>query len=655
MFNRLNRAFSSAALLSACAPVLAAGTNAPSPDALGGIEVEGSAIEETLPAELSAYGAEREVIEGQTLENTGMSDVAQALERLVPGLFISPGAGRGSYVDVSLDGSRTQDVLWLVDGVRINNRLYGSTTPLDSITTQMIDHIEVLRGGQGLFYGTQAVAGVVNIVLRKPKAERGGELRLGTGTLGDRRAAGHVTGPSPLGEWLVFGAYDESEGYEPFDRDAYQANAKRQDRGFKRQSIGAKYSASPMADSSLRVLALYNDAAVDNAKPVNNHHSLNDRDEVIASVKWDKRLSERFSYYAKGYWHSWWTDYTRIGLNDDGSRNVINDRDEWGYDDYGANVAGRYVAPGGSQLLLGYDFQSYSGRDYVLLIDEQAETVHAGFAQFRPVLAFSPETRLALGGRYNHSDFGGDHTIWNASLDQPLTESLRLKASAGTHFILPSAYQLFVVDPSYPVGNRDLSPEESRNVRAALVGEPTPGIRWKFGGFYREIDHLITVEDGTFRNADQGVRVRGAQGALELGGTTGWQFDVSATYTDSQTRDEDDQIAGIPEWIAKASLSWDGYRSGRGARLSARHVGDNTEPLADYGDQSIGDYTVLDANAYQRFGDGNQHRVTLRLENLTDRGYATGVSQASAPNGGTFRYESLGVPRNAQLIYSYTF
>ncbi|ROO24317.1 hypothetical protein SAOR_15975 [Salinisphaera orenii MK-B5] len=655
MFHRPERALSRALLLSACGPVLAAGVDTPSPDALGGIEVEGSAIEETLPAELAAYGAEREVIEGRTLEETGMSDVAQALERLVPGLFVAPRAGRGSYIDASLDGSRTQDVLWLVDGVRINNRLYGSTTPLDSITTQMIDHIEVLRGGQGLFYGTQAVAGVVNIVLRKPKAERGGELRLGTGTLGDRRAAGHVTGPGPLGEWLVFGAYDESDGYEPFERDAYQANARRQDRGFKRQSIGAKYSASPMADSSLRVLALYNDAAADNAKPVNNYHSLNDRDEVIASIKWDQRLSDRFSYYAKGYWHSWWTDYTRIGLDDDGSRHVINDGDEWGYDDYGANLAGRYIAPGGSQLLLGYDFQSYSGRDYVLRIDEQAETVHAGFAQFRPVLAFSPDTRIALGARYNHSDFGGEHTIWNASLDQPLAEGLRLKASAGTHFILPSAYQLFVIDPAFPAGNPDLGPEESRNVRAALVGDPRPGVHWKLGGFHREIDHLITVEEGTFRNADEGVRVRGAQGALELGGATGWQFDISATYADSQTLDGDGQIPGIPEWVAKSSLAWDSDRRMRGARLSVRHVGENTEQLADYGDQSFGDYTLFDASAYQRFGDDGAHRVTLRLENLTDRRYATRVAQDTRADGDTFRYDWLGVPRNAQLIYSYTF
>lgn len=113
------------------------------------VAAEGTSLEETLPPELASYGAQLEVIDRKQLNQTGMSDVAQALERLVPGLYISPEAGRGGYVDVSLQGSRTKDVLWLVDGVRINNRLYGSTTPLDSITTDMIERIEVLKRGRG--------------------------------------------------------------------------------------------------------------------------------------------------------------------------------------------------------------------------------------------------------------------------------------------------------------------------------------------------------------------------------------------------------------------------------------------------------------------------------------------------------------------------
>ncbi len=60
-------------------------------------------------------------------------------------------AGQFSYADVSPQGSRSGDVLWLVDGVRVNNRLYSGTLPLDTLPAHMIDRIEVLEGGQGRF------------------------------------------------------------------------------------------------------------------------------------------------------------------------------------------------------------------------------------------------------------------------------------------------------------------------------------------------------------------------------------------------------------------------------------------------------------------------------------------------------------------------
>ena len=51
----------------------------------------------------------------------GYVDVSTALQFEVPGLFVSPGSGPFDYVDVSLQGSRPGDVLWLVDGVRISS------------------------------------------------------------------------------------------------------------------------------------------------------------------------------------------------------------------------------------------------------------------------------------------------------------------------------------------------------------------------------------------------------------------------------------------------------------------------------------------------------------------------------------------------------
>jgi vitamin B12 transporter len=45
--------------------------------------------------------------------------VTQVLEAKTPGLFMLPKNGPFDYSDISMLGSRTDDVLWLVDGVRL--------------------------------------------------------------------------------------------------------------------------------------------------------------------------------------------------------------------------------------------------------------------------------------------------------------------------------------------------------------------------------------------------------------------------------------------------------------------------------------------------------------------------------------------------------
>lgn len=615
--------------------------------------VQGTALEETLPSELADYGAELEVIDSDQLDRTGVTDVGQALQGSVPGLFLSPKTGRGDYVDISIQGSRTQDVLWLVDGVRINNRLFGSTTPLDSISTQMIERIEVLKGGQGLFYGTQAVAGVVNIVLRQPTEEPSGNLTIGAGSLGDRRIASHASGQSGLGRWLVFGEHDSSDGYRPYRDEAYQANARRVDRGFNRQSVGGRYLIDAGQGKSLNTLVIRNDAKADFSRQANNFKSVNDRDEHIVSAKWDHQVTEQTGYFLKAYYHDWWTDYTRLGMDTNGTVNVINDRDEWGFEDYGLNLTARHVLPSGSEILGGIDYQRYHGEDFVLRIDGQAESVTAGFVQYRPHLDFSPSTNLALGARYNHADFGGDHAIWNISLGQPLTPDLELSASAGTNFRLPSAFELFVIDEAFPAGNEDLEPEKSLDTNLALSGRIARSAVWRLGAFYREIDDLIKTEDGTYVNSDNAVRVRGGELGIEFGGDQGWRLAVNATYARARERGGDAQIDDIPEWFANATLGWDG--AAYGGDLNARYTGDTATTLADLGRQEHGNHTVIDASAWYEFGRGGENRITARLENVTDRRYATGVSQGTTPEDAPFRYETLGAPRNVQLEYSRSF
>ncbi|MEI9985148.1 MAG: TonB-dependent receptor plug domain-containing protein [Aliidongia sp.] len=130
------------------------------------ITVTGKRLEETLPQILEQQGTRIDVVSAEDIAKGGYLDIAQSLQTTVPGLYISPKNGPFDYVDISLQGSRTEDVLWLIDGIRINNRLYGGTTPLDTLPATIVDRIEVLEGGESLFYGTQAVSGAINVVTK---------------------------------------------------------------------------------------------------------------------------------------------------------------------------------------------------------------------------------------------------------------------------------------------------------------------------------------------------------------------------------------------------------------------------------------------------------------------------------------------------------
>lgn len=99
------------------------------------------------------------------IKRGGFADVNQILESLVPGLYVSTKTERADRTRMSLNGGGINQIVFLLDGVRINNRLYGDGN-LDTLSTAMIERIEILKNGEGLFYGTDGVAGVINIITK---------------------------------------------------------------------------------------------------------------------------------------------------------------------------------------------------------------------------------------------------------------------------------------------------------------------------------------------------------------------------------------------------------------------------------------------------------------------------------------------------------
>src|SRR5690606_14886769 len=130
------------------------------------------------------------------------------------------------------------DVLWLVDGVRLNNRLYSSTLS-DTLPSNMVERIEVLKGGESLFYGTNAAGGVINIVSRDFSDTFGGDVSVGGDTHRSHSVAGMVRGKAGPGNFVLFASQDESEGYRLWSRTEPSATDRRQ--SYDVFNVGAKY------------------------------------------------------------------------------------------------------------------------------------------------------------------------------------------------------------------------------------------------------------------------------------------------------------------------------------------------------------------------------------------------------------------------------
>ncbi|MEW9572368.1 TonB-dependent receptor plug domain-containing protein [Rhodanobacter sp. Si-c] len=154
-----------------------------------------------------------DVVSAQVLQQTGTTDLPTALARIIPSLnFPRPAAADTADTQrpAQLRGLSPDQVLVLVNGKRwhpgailLNNGVIGrGSQPVDLNTIPMsaIDHIEVLRDGASAQYGSDAIAGVINIILKK--GAKGGDVEVSGGqySAGDgRQWLGSANFGIPLG------------------------------------------------------------------------------------------------------------------------------------------------------------------------------------------------------------------------------------------------------------------------------------------------------------------------------------------------------------------------------------------------------------------------------------------------------------------------
>ncbi|RYF83443.1 MAG: TonB-dependent receptor [Chitinophagaceae bacterium] len=107
-------------------------------------------------------------INRQQIEKAGSRDLAQVITEL-GGLFINGYTNNaGKDKSIYLRGAKVDYTLITVDGVPVYDASgIGSNFDIRNISVDMVERVEILKGSQSTLYGSDAIAGVINIITRR--------------------------------------------------------------------------------------------------------------------------------------------------------------------------------------------------------------------------------------------------------------------------------------------------------------------------------------------------------------------------------------------------------------------------------------------------------------------------------------------------------
>lgn len=396
------------------------------------------------PQPLSSVLADISVIDRQDIEHAGVSGVAELLARL-PGIEFSRNGGQGSSTSLFMRGGETRHTALYVDGVRVDSQATGGAL-WEQIPLDQIERIEVVRGPAAAVYGSDAVAGVVQLFTKRGKGAASPTASLTAGSYDTVQAQVGVSGSANALDYSLSAAQGRSAGFDATKDGAFGHNPDKD--GWRRSSvqgrIGYQLSTEHRLDAS--ILASNQTSGYDGSATTDDqsHHALR-----TGHLAW------------QGRWNA--DAATRMQVGETRTTYETQPsfyRTETTLHDYTLQHEQRL----GSSLLTG----TLERREDKLFNAATAFGGAFGGTRHQDALALGWRGDFGDHGLQAHvrhdydSEFGGKNTGSIAWGWRFLAE-WRVTASAGTSFRAPTLYQRFS-----EYGNPRLVPESGRNIELGL-------------------------------------------------------------------------------------------------------------------------------------------------------------------------------------------
>lgn len=441
------------------------------------------------PIKLSETGKVLTVVSREEIERSAGKSLAQVLTEqsgiIVNGANSNPGKDKSLF----LRGASNNYTLILLDGIPVNDPSgAGGALDLRMFPVEQIDHIEILKGSQSTLYGSDAIAGVINIITRKGGGKTPGwygGAKYGSFQSFDGHAG--VGGRAGIIDYNLNYTYSTSRGISEALDTTGKANFDRD--GFLRNSFQANIGIQ--ATSRLKISPYYRytyfagdfdaDAFTDGS---DRYHALFNSPGAIAVYTLPKgSVTANYGYtYSRRLYES--------GYGPSLFRGKFHSAELY----WSQQLSSMF------KLLVGMNYQAYRLVDTTLDKKNPRTTIASPYAS---LLVQTPGGFHAqFGGRLNHHSEFGDNGTYEASVSYLIAGRVKAFGNWSTGFKAPTVINLF--GPTYFGSNPDLKPERSQNAEVGVQVTLAPQHVQATATLYRRrISDLIAFVGNRLINVDQ--------------------------------------------------------------------------------------------------------------------------------------------------------
>jgi iron complex outermembrane receptor protein/vitamin B12 transporter len=183
---------------------------------IGPLSQEVTVTASSTEVPISQIGAQVTVLDNATLDVLGTPDVLDAL-RLVPGAQIVQSGGRGAATSLFVRGGNSNFNKVLIDGVPAND--IGGAFDFSTLATTGVDRVEVLRESNSMIFGSDSLAGVVNITTKRGRTRVPEfDYSLDGGNLGTVHTAASIGGVVSRADYFSEYSYFKTDNDVPNNR-----------------------------------------------------------------------------------------------------------------------------------------------------------------------------------------------------------------------------------------------------------------------------------------------------------------------------------------------------------------------------------------------------------------------------------------------------